>query len=401
MSTDSPAQAASKKVIILLACAAFASTSAFRVLDPAYLQLSQEFGVTMGRAADVVTFFALAYGVMQFVYGPLGDRFGKFRTLAYGTLACALGNLFVAVAPSFELVLVGRLLSGATAAAIVPLSMAWIGDHVVYEHRQATLAQFMLGTILGVTAGLVIGGVFTDTVGWRGSFYFLAALYTLVGVWLLSQLKQVPERLSGHGNRFQLLAPIKSVAATGWARVVLLVVLIEGALVFGGLSFVPAYLQERHGLSSTVAGLVTGFFGVGAVVYVVAARWMVNRFGEVKLSVAGGWTMAACYAMYVLFDHWYWAVAASVLCGLGYYLLHAVLQTNATQMTPSVRGTAVALFASFLFGGQALGVAGGALIVDQVGIGWLLGMAAMALPLLGMAFGLALARHRRLSLPQP
>ncbi len=384
------------KIIFLLALAAFASTSAFRVLDPALPQLSEEFGITTGRAADVVTWFALAYGLLQFFYGPIGDRFGKYRTLVIATLCCVASNLFVVFAPSFEWVLVGRFLSGGTAAAIVPLSMAWIGDHVAYESRQATLAQFMIGTILGMSAGLVVGGLFTDTLGWRGAFVFLAALYLVVGLWLLAQRKQVPEHESGAtSGRLRMLEPIKAVLTTPWARVVLLVVLIEGAMVFGGLSFVPAYLQQRHGLSPSAAGLVTGLFGLGALFYVVAARWLVIRFGEAKLVMMGGWLLGICYVVYLATDHWYWAVLASMGCGLGYYFMHAVLQTNATQMTPSVRGTAVSLFACFLFTGQAIGVAGGALVVDGLGIEWVLVLAAVILPALGLGFGASLKRRKQ------
>ena len=51
------------------------------------------------------------------------------------------------------------MLSGATAAGIVPLSMAWIGDNIPYERRQATLARYLTGTILGMGAGQLIGGV--------------------------------------------------------------------------------------------------------------------------------------------------------------------------------------------------------------------------------------------------
>lgn len=389
--TASATDLSSKRIIFLLACAAFSSTSSFRVLDPALPQLSEQFNITTGQAAHVVTWFVFAYGVMQFFYGPVGDRFGKFRTLAVATLACAAGNLFVALSPTFELLLIGRLLSGATAAAIVPMSMAWIGDHVPYEQRQVTLAQFMTGTILGVSGGLIIGGVFTDTLGWRWSFAFLALVYSLVGIWLLTQLKLVPESKSQ--GRLKVLTPIISVLKTPWARVILLVVLIEGALVFGGLSFVPSYLQQRHGLSSTVAGLVTAFFGIGALVYVVKARWLVGRFGEIKLTFAGGWALAICYGTYLLGSHWYWAVVASMFCGFGYYLLHAVLQTNATQMAPAVRGTAVSLFASCLFSGQALGVAVGSILVDKVGIATVLGIAAATLPLLGMGFSFALSRR--------
>jgi len=347
--------------------------------------------------------------VLQFFYGPIGDRFGKFRTLAFATLACSLGNLLVAAAPTFEWVLAGRALSGATAAAIVPLSMAWIGDHVPYEDRQVTLAQFMTGTILGedrqvtlaqfmtgtilgTSAGLVIGGVFTDTLGWRWSFVFLATTYLIVGVWLLRQLKTVPETEAP--GRLQIVGPIASVFKLPWARIVLVVVLAEGALVFGGLSFVPAYLQQTLQMSSTQAGVLTGLFGVGALIYVVNARKLVSCFGEVKLTFAGGWVLALCYLCYILGWHWLLAAAAGMLSGLGYYLLHAVLQTNATQMAPQVRGTAVSLFACFLFLGQAMGVAAGGLVVDTAGIVWVLIGAAVALPFLGMAFSYALVTKR-------
>ncbi|MCD8504684.1 MAG: MFS transporter [Burkholderiaceae bacterium] len=394
--TDTTTHLPSKRSILLLACAAFSSTSAFRVLDPALPQLSQEFSITTGEAAKVITWFVFAYGVMQFFYGPVGDRFGKFRTLAFATLACAVGNLVAASASSFEWVLAGRAMSGATAAAIVPLSMAWIGDHVAYEDRQVTLAQFMTGTILGMSAGLVIGGVLTDTLGWRWSFVCLASMYAMVGVWLLTQLKEVPEvPPSTHG--LQLVTPIVSVFALPWARIVLLVVLIEGALVFGGLSFVPAFLQKTQDVSSTMAGLITAFFAIGAMLYVFRAKWLVSRFGEVKLTFAGGWVLGICYLLYIIGPHWSLAILASIFCGLGYYLLHAVLQTNATQMAPEVRGTAVSLFASFLFLGQALGVAAGSLVVDAVGIGWVLIGASAALPLLGMAFSHAISNKRPLN----
>lgn len=381
-----------KRIIGLLAAAAFSSTSAFRVLDPALPDLAREFDISTGQAASVITWFMFAYGVLQFFYGPIGDRYGKFRTLAFATLACALGNVMVVVAPNFDWVLAGRAISGATAAAIVPLSMAWIGDHVPYEHRQVTLAQFMTGTILGTSAGLVIGGAFNDTLGWRWSFGFLAAMYLFVGVWLVRRLKTVPETPSS--GQLQLLGPIVSVFKQPWPRVVLAVVLAEGALVFGGLSFVPAYLQQTLGMTSAKAGLLTALFGAGALLYVINARQLVGRFGEVRLTFAGGWVLALCYLCYLTGFHWLLAALAGVLSGFGYYLLHAVLQTNATQMAPQVRGTAVSLFACFLFLGQALGVALGGLVVDGLGIVWVLIAAGVLLPLLGMGFSYALIAKR-------
>ncbi len=76
-------------------------------------------------------------------------------------------------------------------------------------------------------------------------------------------------------------------------------------------------------------------------------------------------------------------------------MLHNTLQTNATQMTPEARGTAVALFSSSLYIGQTAGVAVGALVIDRVGAVPLFLGAAAALPALALWFAGELKRHRR------
>jgi predicted MFS family arabinose efflux permease len=86
---------------------------------------------------------------------------------------------------------------------------------------------------------------------------------------------------------------------------------------------------------------------------------------------------------------------AGILCGLGYYFLHAVLQARATQMAARVRGTAVSLFACFMFIGQALGVGAGAWLVDQYSLASVLIVAAVTLPILGVGFGVCLMQHIR------
>ncbi|MBO9357005.1 MFS transporter [Bordetella petrii] len=379
------------RAIALLALAAFVSATAFRICDPMLPRLAADFGTTTGQAAATVTAFAVAYGLLQMFFGPVGDRYGKFRVVTVATFACAIGSAGAVLASSLDMLVVCRALSGAAGAGIVPLSMAWIGDNVPYEQRQATLARFLTGTILGMAAGQLAGGWFTDTVGWRWAFGALVVGYLIVGALLWREVgRQAARPAAEAAPRQGFAAQVRTVLSVPWARIVLATVFVEGLLVFGALAFVPAYLHARFGLSLTAAGAVVAVYALGGLLYTLVAGPVLRRLGERGLAAAGGLVLCAAFLAYLLGPVWAWGLAASMLAGFGYYLLHATLQTHATQMVPGARGTAVAWFASCLFMGQAVGVALAGLVVDVAGAAALFGAAAVLLPLLGGSFAWAL-----------
>ena len=76
--------------LLALSISAFGSGISMRVSDPLLPGLAKEFSLTLGHAALVITVFAIVYGFSQLIFGPLGDRFGKYRVIAWGTLGCAL-----------------------------------------------------------------------------------------------------------------------------------------------------------------------------------------------------------------------------------------------------------------------------------------------------------------------
>ncbi len=358
--------------------------------------LAQTFLVSSQDAAQVVSSFSVAYGLLQAFYGPLGDRVGKFRLVAWATLACTLGSIGALLAQSMSAMVLARLLTGATAAGIIPLSMAWIGDTIAYEERQATLARFLAGQILGVIGGQFIGGLFTDSLGFRWAFGFMALCYALIGSWVMWESWR---NESTHPNPSSpsvsrgVLGQSLHVFSIPWARMILWTVFFEGMAVFGPLAFIPTYLHARWGLSLTGAGALMAAFGVGGFSYILFARKFVARFGEVGLARLGGAVLGMAWLVLAVGNHWIWAVCGSYLIGLGYYMLHNTLQTNATQMAPEVRGTAVSLFASAFFMGQSLGVVIAGNLLARWGIPLVFLWAAAWLPLLGMMFSRALRRR--------
>ncbi|AXS79626.1 MFS transporter [Dechloromonas sp. HYN0024] len=377
------------RAILLLSIAAFASAASARLCDPMLPDLAHAFSASSTEVAHVVSGFSVAYGLLQAIFGPLGDRIGKYRLIAFTTLACTVGSLGAALASSLDLLVLSRILTGATAAGIIPLSMAWIGDTVPYEERQPTLARFLGGQILGVIGGQFIGGFFADTLGWRWAFAFLCLVYFLVGIFVLLESHRNPSThhqstpsSTGRG----LIAQASIVLGTPWARVIIAVVFLEGMTVFGALAFVPTYLHERFELTLSMSGALVGLFGVGGFSYIAYAKYFVRRLGEKGLALLGGVLIASAWALLAFGPTWAFATAAAYLAGLGFYMLHNTLQTNATQMAPQVRGTSVSLFASSFFLGQSLGVILAAKLLATQGAFALFIAATVLMPLIGIVF---------------
>lgn len=381
--------------ILLLSGAAFFSGAALRVCDALIPRLAHDFNLTAGVAGRVIISFSMAYGFMQLLFGPLGDRYGKARLVCIALFGCAAGALASALAGNFDALVILRVGWGMAAAGVIPLSMAWIGDTVAYENRQATLARFLTGTLSGMMAGQLAGGLFADTApGWRGAFFALAAGYLAIGLLLLARVRAqrtVPAASSAPALAFTL--QLRTVLAAPWARVVLVAVAVEGMFLLGPMAYLPAYLHIRHGLTLSASSALVALYAVGGLVYAMLARKLVRDWGERRMVRAGGMLIGASFLALWLLPWWGLAGPLALMMGFGTYLYHNTLQTHATQMVPAIRGTSVALFAFSLFAGQALGVTLSGLALDRLGFAPLLIAPALALPAAGAWFARALGRR--------
>jgi YNFM family putative membrane transporter len=375
--------------------AAFASAANMRVIDPLLIQLSVEFGVTVGQASIAATLFLFANGVFVLVHGPFGDRYGKMPVVAIACLAAALCCALSALATSLAMLAAARFLTGVTSSAIIPLAIAWLGDNVPYDRRQATLARFLTGQTLGLMTGAAMGGALGDWLGWRMVFWVLAAIYIVAGMALFAVMRARPE-LARPGARAEgsMVAQMLGVLRKRWALTVIIVVALEGGVFWGAFTFVGADLHQRFGLGFAAVGLAVAAFGAGGFLYVTAAPHLVRLLGERGLVLWGGCGLGLAFAILALAPDVSVAFAAIVMCGVTFYMLHNTLQTHGTQMAPEVRGSALALFALCLFVGQAVGVPVAAPVVDRWGAVPIFWFAAAFLPLLALYFAAALKARR-------
>jgi len=384
--------------IALLSVAAFASAANMRVIDPLLVQLAASFGVTVGDASIAATVFLFANGVFVLVHGPFGDRYGKMPVVAIACIGAAGCCAISALAGSLGMLTLARFLTGVASSAIIPLAMAWVGDNVSYERRQATLARFLTGQTLGLMTGTALGGALGDWLGWRSVFWVLAAVYVAAGAALFVVMRLRPD-VARPGERAagSMIGQMVRVLRRPWALTVIAVVALEGGVFWGTFTFVGADLYQRFGLGYAAIGLAVAAFGAGGFLYVMVAHRLLRRLGERGLCIWGGTGLGLAFAIMALAPSAEVEFAAIVLAGVSFYMLHNTLQVHGTQMAPEARGAGMALFALCLFVGQAIGVPIAAPIVDRWGAPPLFWAAAIFLPLLAFWFSAAIGRRAQFS----
>jgi predicted MFS family arabinose efflux permease len=366
-------------------------------VDPLLPLLAETFGTTAGGASAVITAFAVAYGALQIVNGPLSDRIGKYRMVFWVTAISAAGNLACAFAPSLPLLVAARFATGATVGAIVPLAIAWIGDVVPYERRQPVLARFLIGNMLGLALATTASGWLGEFFGWRAIFFALAGLYVLTAALLWFELQTNPatrQAAKAAESIAQAFLRMVRLVRIPWVRVVLAVVFTEGMLFNGALAFAAYHAHRNLGLGIAASGTLVAAFAGGGLIYAAVAGRLVPRLGERGLVLAGGICIGIGYMGLALAPRASVAVASLMVLGAGLYMLHNTLQVHATQMAPESRGAAVALFAFCLFGGQSIGIWLASLVVDAVGTRPVFAIAALGLPLLALEFRRRLVGRR-------
>jgi len=373
------------RAIVLLAVAGFASQAMVRSADSLLPQIAGDFGVTVGAASIVVSAYTVVHGLMQLVSGPVGDRVGKYRMIAIATALCAVLVFACGLASSLPLLLAARIASGMGA------------DVVPYGRRQQVLGRYMSGQIIGQLFGQAAGGVIGDAFGWRSVFFVLAGLFAVAALGLARELKVNPltrETAHSAATFASVVADYRRILGSSWVRIMLLAAFLEGAFMFGAFAYVGADLHVRFDLGFTLVGLVIGSFGVGGLMYAGFVRQLFTRFGEIGLASYGGATLGIAYLMLAVAPTWWVTPLAVTMIGLGFYMLHNTLQTNATQMAPDARATGVCLFSAALYIGQPVGVSLVAPLIDRFGATPVFFIVGILLPALGLWFAGRL-RHRK------
>jgi predicted MFS family arabinose efflux permease len=370
--------------LALLFLLAFVVSVDLRIIAPVLPSIAHSFRATAGAVGLAMTGYAFAYGGGQLVYGPLSDRYGRVpvvRLAALGWSACTALSALSTTTWQFVVV---RLLAGAFAGSVIPLTLVYIGDTVGYAQRQVVLGRFSVVTSAGLAFSAAIGGAVAHFVSWRAMLagYAVVALLPSALLWRLA-----PDRPRRAPGEVEPVARFADFLLDPYGRAVYLAIFAEGFLLWGAVTYLGAYAAARHDLDQLSVGLLIALFGVGTMaggaLLAPIRRWL----SESGLAGVGGLLMGLSFFMIIPgagpLGAWPAFAAAMLLLGLGFAGLHTTLQVRGTEISQAARGKAFSLFPASLFSGVSIGTAALGLLVDRGGARVMLAGCGVGLILVG------------------
>lgn len=376
-------------IALLSACNFVIGMGAFVVIG-VVTPISQDFGIPTQAAGLLLTVYALSYAVLSPLLVSLTGGLGRRRVLALGLTLFAFGMALSAAASSLTVLYVARAFAAAGAGLFTPVAATVAAGVSPVETRGRALAAVFFGLTLAQVLGVPVGSWVAYTYGWRLAFWIVLVL-AMLGLWLVWH--RVP---AGLAFRPVGMSDLGHALTDG---VIMLAVLFTATFlgaVYVVFTYLSPLLENIMGFGRDGVTLALFMVGVGAVAGNLFGGWLTDRIGPVpSLALLSFGQIVLMPAFSALPFHPALVMVLVALwsaCGWSFMAAQQVrLLSLAADKVPVV----LALNASAIYIGAALGSALGGLLIAGLGLGFL-GAGGGVIALLALAH--ILASHRQVNL---
>jgi len=306
-----------KETVLVLSTLAFFATMAARLaISPVVPAITDEFGVSNAVVGLALTGLWMTYFAAQFPSGVLADRFGERPVILVAVSGTAVTSLLIAVSPLFAVFVLATVLLGgvaglhySVATTLVTRTYDDIGTAIGF-HNSGGPAAGLVAPVLAAWVGV--------RYGWRPAVALGAAVAVPIFVLFAWRVRPTEPRRPDQPmrDRFELEPVAELLSRPKIAFTVCLA--IAGAFVWQAVSsFLPTFLVEYRGQSTTLAGAVFSSYFVVQAVTQVGVGAASDRYGR-EVSTAGCMVLAvAGFALLIAVPGFVAVAAAVVLLGTG------------------------------------------------------------------------------------
>jgi MFS transporter, DHA1 family, multidrug resistance protein len=258
---------------------------AIDIMLPGLQQIGESLGEgDSNRRQLVIPAYMLGFGVLQLVFGPLADRFGRRKPLLFGIAVYAIAALAANFVTDFNALLVLRVLQGAGAAASAVIAVALVRDIFVGDAMAKTLSLVFMVMMVSPVLAPSLGQFLLTVMNWQGLFAFMAGLGALVMLWVFLRL---PETLKPENQRAFTFSSIVDGFAIVFGNRVSLSYILATALIFGALIGFLTSSQQIYVEHFKMGAWFPVFFAVGGICSALGGflnSQIVTRYGMARLS---------------------------------------------------------------------------------------------------------------------
>jgi predicted MFS family arabinose efflux permease len=361
-------------MLFIFVLCGLASSISNRSLDPLITMIARDFDVPVATAALMSSAYAFPYAFSQPILGPIGDFYGKalvLRSCLWLMTACMLG---IMIAPNFETMLTIRLIGGVAAGGIMPVTMALMGDRYPPNIRQLAIGRFLTAGLTGMVFGASVAGIMAVTIGWR-SFILLAMCFSFVaaiGATFFLKLPAPPRTDHAHIRLSDAMAGYASIFANPKALLCFGTVFTEGLMFYGATPFIVSLLETAGQGTAREAGFVLGSIGIGGICFSLTLQWTLRLLKRTSMMSVGAVLLASGLVALALSLPWQALVAAFIVSGFGFMLLHNSIQAEVAELAPQNRASAFSTHSFSFFLGQAFGPIIAGFGLGEFGRPWLI-----------------------------
>jgi multidrug resistance protein len=278
---DAPLDARRERLLLLvLAAINFTHIMDFMIVIPLGPLCTQDMAISIEKFSQVVAAYGISASVAGLLAGLFLDRFDRKKALLFLYSGFTVGTFLCAVAPSYLLLVLARVVAGGFGGLVAATVLAIVGDVFPDSRRGramgAIMSAFSVASIVGVPAGLYLAGF----QGWRTPFWVLAALSLVVLVLARVSLPPVRSHLDRAPDSGNRLADLWAIVAhpRHLPAFALMIALVMGGFII--IPNLPHFLERNVGMAQDELPLMYLFGGVASLLTNNVVGWLADRFGK-------------------------------------------------------------------------------------------------------------------------
>jgi FSR family fosmidomycin resistance protein-like MFS transporter len=338
--------------------------------------IRQDMDLNYFQAGLLVSAYSVTSGLSQIFGGWVGDRIKRrWIAITLGLTGVGLSGFASGLMPSYYALLIAMVVMGIFAGAYHPSAVPALSS-LFEDRRGKAIGLHMIGGAVGFGIGPFIGTAIAASLSWHWAFIILCIPALIAAVWVALWLRKI-EPPPAEGTRGVPLKNGGATAAAGpslgqilksVAPVVVLVVIVtftSGSL----LPFLPLYLIDHVGLTTTMAAVWTSIVRASGILGSLLGGWLSDRWGNKRTVLLS--LIAIGPAMLLLTTINYFAALAFIMMAIGtlWAMRETAVQTYLMGKTPlRLHGIVFGIYFGIGMQGQSLLQPVYGVFMDMIGI---------------------------------